>query len=315
MTSGGENNTIYVQPGRAIIQGFHYYLDETKALAVSSNLDGSSSRIDSVVLRLNRSSNTITVAVVEGTPAATPAEPALDVTAPVWELRLANLIVTAGAQAVDPAGVLDRRPFVGKRIHTTTNPAGLDVGSIAFNPADGQFYGVTSAATATAFPSMDSLDQAAGAVVAAHAAQADPHPAYLTPARGDDRYSPLAHTHTGGAAAQTFTYCYQGTLAPGAGTFRVYNDSPAAYTILSCRASVATAPTGAACIFDINLNGTTIFAVPANRPTIAVAATTSGKNTAMSVTSWPPGGFITVDIDQVGSAIAGADLILQLIAA
>lgn len=103
-----------------------------------------------------------------------------------------------------------------------------------------------------------------------------------------------------------------GNVAVGVGTFAWYNDSGVTMRIRSVRATVNTAPTGAALIVDVNRNGTTIFGTQANRPTIAAAAKTSGKMTGMSVTTIPDGQSITVDVDQIGSTIAGADLVVQI---
>ncbi len=107
-------------------------------------------------------------------------------------------------------------------------------------------------------------------------------------------------------------YSFTGTMAVAAGTFRLYNDTGAAWTILGVRASVGTAPTGASVIIDININGTTIFTTQGNRPTIAVSTNTSGNVTNMNVTSVTSGQYLTVDIDQIGSTIAGADLTVQV---
>jgi len=111
---------------------------------------------------------------------------------------------------------------------------------------------------------------------------------------------------------QVLPYSYGGALAVVGGTFRLYNDSGAAWTITSVRASVGTAPTGASVIVDVNVDGTTIFSTQANRPTIAAAANTSSTVTNMNTTSVANGSYLTVDIDQVGSTVAGSDLSVQV---
>lgn len=75
-------------------------------------------------------------------------------------------------------------------------------------------------------------------------------------------------------------------------------------------ASVGTAPTGATVIVDLNINGTTIFTTQATRPTIAIAGFASGQVTNMEATRISDGDYITVDIDQIGSSVAGADIIV-----
>lgn len=107
-------------------------------------------------------------------------------------------------------------------------------------------------------------------------------------------------------------YSYTGTLAVGPGTFRLYNDMGSTWTITGVRASVGTAPAGASVIIDINKNGSSIFTTQANRPTVAAATNTSGNVTNMDVTTVAAGEYLTVDIDQIGSITAGADLTVQV---
>jgi hypothetical protein len=107
-------------------------------------------------------------------------------------------------------------------------------------------------------------------------------------------------------------YSYLGNVVVNIGTFRLYNDTGSTWTITGVRASVGTAPAGAAIIIDVNKNGTTIFTTQANRPTIAAAANTSGNVTNVDVTTIAAGEYLTIDIDQIGSTTAGADLTVQI---
>lgn len=75
-------------------------------------------------------------------------------------------------------------------------------------------------------------------------------------------------------------------------------------TIKDIGAKVTTAPTGAAEIFDVNKNGTTVFTTQANRPTIADGATTSTRYLP-DITHVTEGDVITVDTDQEGSTTEG----------
>lgn len=111
---------------------------------------------------------------------------------------------------------------------------------------------------------------------------------------------------------RTFPFAKAGVLVIGVGTFAIYNDTGVPLTIRSVRATVGTAPVGAAIICDVNVSGTTIFTTQANRLTIAAGSKTSGKNTSANVTSIPDGGYLTVDIDQIGSTTAGSDLLVQI---
>ncbi len=111
---------------------------------------------------------------------------------------------------------------------------------------------------------------------------------------------------------QTQTFSSTGTLVAETGVHRLYNNRTMAWTINGVRASVGTAPTGAAIIIDIKVNGTTIFTTQANRPNIAAGANVSNYVTNMDVASVPAGSYITVDVAQVGSTIPGSDLTVQI---
>lgn len=83
-------------------------------------------------------------------------------------------------------------------------------------------------------------------------------------------------------------------------------------TIVKAYAVVKTAPTGADLIIDINKNGTSIWAsTPANRLTIADGETT-GTQTSFDTTTLAESDTLSLDIDQIGSTIAGTDLTVLL---
>lgn len=113
------------------------------------------------------------------------------------------------------------------------------------------------------------------------------------------------HTHQAGDIAVTFSK--QGTLTTQTGALRWYNDSGRTLTVIAVRASAGTAPTGAAIIVDVNEGGTTLYTTQGNRPTIAISGNTTDA-TLPDDASIADNGFLTVDIDQIGSTIAGADL-------
>ena len=108
---------------------------------------------------------------------------------------------------------------------------------------------------------------------------------------------------------ECITFAQGGALVVGAGPFRHYMKG--AWTITQVRASVGTAPTGASVIVDVNKNGTTIFTTQSNRPTIAVSTNTDLAD-AIDVSALADGDYLTVDIDQIGSTIAGSDLTVQV---
>jgi hypothetical protein len=81
---------------------------------------------------------------------------------------------------------------------------------------------------------------------------------------------------------------------------------------VNVRASLGSAPSGAAVIVDVNKNGTTVFTTQANRPSIAAAGFVSTKVTP-DVTTLSDGDYMTVDIDQIGSSVAGSDLTVTVL--
>ena len=89
-------------------------------------------------------------------------------------------------------------------------------------------------------------------------------------------------------------------------------EAPFGLTIVEVRLRVKTAPTGAAIIVDLNVNGVTVFTTQANRPTIAAGAST-GVSTAVDLRSLAKGDNLTIDIDQIGSTVAGGKLMVEVV--
>lgn len=109
-----------------------------------------------------------------------------------------------------------------------------------------------------------------------------------------------------------YTFTVPGTLSVVAGTVRIYNLTGRALTISRVHLAVNTAPVGAAIIADVNENGTTIFTNQANRPQITAGANT-GETTTIDDSSLANGNYLTIDVDQIGSGVAGSDLTATII--
>jgi hypothetical protein len=86
---------------------------------------------------------------------------------------------------------------------------------------------------------------------------------------------------------------------------------PYSCTIIKAYAYARTAPSGAALIFDINKNGTTIWTTQGNRLQIA-ANQNSGTQTSFDVTSLAEGDRLDWDIDQIGSSTPGSDITVEV---
>lgn len=105
-----------------------------------------------------------------------------------------------------------------------------------------------------------------------------------------------------------FVWGLAGTLGTGTNVSFEFEAS-ATLTMYGVKLRAKTGPTGAALIVDINKNGTTVFST---RPQINDGSTTGGGSAVFSVTTLAAGDYLTVDIDQVGSTVAGADLTVML---
>lgn len=86
-------------------------------------------------------------------------------------------------------------------------------------------------------------------------------------------------------------------------------EAPFPGQVIAVTADVGTAPTGAALILDVQKNGTTIFTTTGNRPTVAAGQTKSPVSAAPNVQSFAAGDELKLVVAQVGSTVAGADLV------
>lgn len=113
------------------------------------------------------------------------------------------------------------------------------------------------------------------------------------------------------SAAQLASFAESGVLVaqPGLLRFRF----PFAATISGVTAAVNVAPTGQAILVDVNKNGGTIFTTQANRPSIAAGANATSSTAVPDETSFVAGDYMTIDIDQIGSGVAGSDLTVFIV--
>jgi hypothetical protein len=82
-------------------------------------------------------------------------------------------------------------------------------------------------------------------------------------------------------------------------------------TIRQVDASVNTAPTGASILVDIHKNGSTIWSTQGKRAAILATANTGTQNN-FDVSAFTSGDYFTLDVDQIGSTIAGAKLTVRM---
>ena len=90
-------------------------------------------------------------------------------------------------------------------------------------------------------------------------------------------------------------------------TFRMRN-----FRVSEVRASVTTAPTGSSLIVDINENGTSILSTKLSIDAGEKTSTTAAAPAVISDALIADDAEITIDIDQIGSTVAGTGLIIEL---
>jgi hypothetical protein len=109
-----------------------------------------------------------------------------------------------------------------------------------------------------------------------------------------------------------FTYTNAGAVTAGVGKATFTNDRGVALLVQQVTLHVGTAPTGADLIVDVNKNGTTVFTDQTKRPRVVAAATDSvavAPNGATNIGLVQPNDVLTIDVDQIGSTVAGSNLV------
>jgi hypothetical protein len=111
---------------------------------------------------------------------------------------------------------------------------------------------------------------------------------------------------------ETFSLACAGTLTtasvdPAGGWEAPFNGQ-----IVAVAALVGTAPTGAALILNLTKNGTVMYTTAANRPTIAISATSTVDQSVPDVSNFVAGDIINLSVPQIGSTVAGANLKLTV---
>lgn len=125
----GSGLNVKVKDGEALVRG-HYFSSTGTETLVFTTADPSLPRIDSVVLKLDPTANSILLTVKPGTPNASPAAPSLIQTdTGIYELLIANVAVGAGATAISLGNVTDARtlfsPWTGEVTVDISDVTGL----------------------------------------------------------------------------------------------------------------------------------------------------------------------------------------------
>jgi len=123
----------------------------------------------------------------------------------------------------------------------------------------------------------------------------------------NDNFDELYGWHTLGFACSDVT----SDLTTGE---KIVVDIPFTLEITRVYASVATAPTGSALTVDVEDEGTSIFASVLSIAASSYNAEKTGAVFSGSASSYTmtKGDLLTIDIDQIGSTVAGAGLVVTL---
>jgi hypothetical protein len=108
--------------------------------------------------------------------------------------------------------------------------------------------------------------------------------------------------------AELVIACSDETTNLTTGTAKVTFRMPYAMTLSSVRASVNTAPTGSTLIVDINEGGSTILSTKLSIDASELTSTTAATAAVISDTALADDAEVTIDIDQIGSTVAGKGL-------
>lgn len=135
VTGDSTGMNVKVAAGYAIVRGHAYYNSSQVTLTIGAA--GASPRIDTVVLRLDPTANSIVLAVVAGTPGASPVAPTLTQTDEgTFELAIGSVAVGASVTTISAGNVTDVRFYLGSqfgRWTTATRPSAPLVGTAGFN--------------------------------------------------------------------------------------------------------------------------------------------------------------------------------------
>ncbi|MFF7800260.1 tail fiber domain-containing protein [Streptomyces olivaceus] len=135
----GSGMRVKVNAGYAIVRGHAVQSTATETVTIAAA--SAATRYDRVVLRLDPTANTITIAVVQGTSGG--GVPALTQTdTGVYEFPLATITVPIGTATISPSNVQGEREFLGNSVGgwtTATRPRGPRTGRLGLNTSTNQW--------------------------------------------------------------------------------------------------------------------------------------------------------------------------------
>ena len=106
--SANDNMTISVAIGSANINGYCYENTEILTLDIAE-ADSELNRIDSVICRLDLNNRQIMIQILDGETATTPSQPSIIKSNNIYDLRLANILISAGTTRITTDMITDTR--------------------------------------------------------------------------------------------------------------------------------------------------------------------------------------------------------------
>lgn len=106
--TSNDNMTVSVAVGNANINGYCYENTENLVLEIDDS-DNELSRIDSIICRLDLNNRQIMVQTLQGQYATVPSQPSIVRTNNIYDLRLANVLVSAGTTRITTDMITDTR--------------------------------------------------------------------------------------------------------------------------------------------------------------------------------------------------------------
>ncbi|MFI7315485.1 tail fiber domain-containing protein [Streptomyces venezuelae] len=212
VSATGSTMAVTVQPGFALVRG--HAIHSTAVETVTIPAADTATRTDAVVLRLDPTANTISLAVLKGAPGSP--SPALTQTdSGIYELRLAWVTVPGNATAITASNVAEGRQFTRGYVGSwwnSTRPTSPRLGDLGFNRSTSAWEFWNGSAWANLAPSVSwpsVTDKPATFPPAAHThswSQISDAPTTMAPsahkhAWGDitgtpSTYPPSSHSHS-----------------------------------------------------------------------------------------------------------------------
>lgn len=104
----GDGMTILAKAGYAFINGYAFRNADDYSITLET-ADGSLPRIDRIIVRWDLTQRMIYIAVLKGTPSASPVARSLTRTSEIYDLAIADVLVGKGVTAITQANIIDQR--------------------------------------------------------------------------------------------------------------------------------------------------------------------------------------------------------------